>query len=417
MKKNNTNPLAVYLALFTLGISATVIAQGNLTPSGPPGPAMKTLQQIEPRTPIASLPFTVTNRGAYYLTTNLIGNDTADGIVVRASDVTLDLNGFALVGRVPSVPGGAPEPAGRRPQSRATFSGINANSGVTNLEVFNGSLLDWSASGVNADQCDGCVFEHLRISGSGSWGLVAGLRSTVRDCTVIHNPGGGISADYHSVVSGCVSAENGGNGFWCSGGGTVRDCLAMNNSGDGLAAGDVSIFTGCTSRDNEGSGFSAGAGSLVSACTSTANSQTGISVGENSIVKDCSVRSCNNGGIGTDNGCTVSGCAVCYIYGFAGIQVQAGCTVVNNTCSFMNDANVPAIKAQSKGSRIEGNNVCSNYWGIVVEGTGNFVFRNTATANSSGNYTNAPGNIVGEILNVSGGAIVTNANPWANFSY
>jgi 16S rRNA G966 N2-methylase RsmD len=49
--------------------------------------------------------------------------------------------------------------------------------------------------------------------------------------------------------------------------------------------------------------------------------------------------------------------------------------------------------------------------------TGNFVFRNTASANSSGNYTNAPGNVVGEILNVSGGATVTSANPWANFSY
>jgi hypothetical protein len=137
----------------------------------------------------------------------------------------------------------------------------------------------------------------------------------------------------------------------------------------------------------------------------------------NSVVKDCSVRSCFNGGIGTDSGCTVSGCAVCYVAGFAGIQVQAGCIVVNNTCNFMDNETVPAIRAQSTGSRIEGNNVCSNYWGIVVEGTGNFIFRNTSTANSSGNYTNASGNVVGQILNVGGGATIMNANPWANFSY
>ena len=269
----------------------------------------------------------------------------------------------------------------------------------------------------DAVKCDGCVFERLRISGSGSWALVSGLRSTVRDCTAINNPGGGISADYHSVVSGCLSGGNGGNGFWCSGGGMVRDCLAMNNNGDGIAAGDVSVFTGCTSRDNASSGFSAGAGCVVSGCTSTANSQTGISVGENSVVKDCSVRSCFNGGIWANHGSTISGSAVCYVAGAAGIQVQAGCSVFNNTCNFMSDNETPAIRAQSTGSRIEGNNVCSNYWGIVVEGSGNFVFRNTATANSSGNYTNAPGNVVGEILNISGGAMVTNASPWANFAY
>jgi hypothetical protein len=41
----------------------------------------------------------------------------------------------------------------------------------------------------------------------------------------------------------------------------------------------------------------------------------------------------------------------------------------------------------------------------------------SATANSSRNYTNAPGNVVGEILNVSGCATITNANPWPNFCF
>ena len=53
----------------------------------------------------------------------------------------------------------------------------------------------------------------------------------------------------------------------------------------------------------------------------------------------------------------------------------------------------------------------------MVEGTGNFIFRNTASANSSGNYTNAPGNVVGQIINVTGGLTITNASPWANFSF
>jgi len=404
------------LAFSTLNSQlSTAFAQGSLTPPGAPGRTMKSLDQIEPRTPISSLPFTITNAGSYYLTTNLFGS-SGDGITVTANNVTLDLNGFVLAGS--STPGGNVAQGQPSPKSQAlgSLNGINATVGVTNLVVRNGSLRGWGQSGVNANHCDGCVFERLRITGSGSWALIAGYRSTVRDCTAINNPGGGISSDYHSLVSGCLSAENGGDGFW-SGAATLRDCVALNNAGDGIAAEDVSVLTACTSRDNDGVGIITGAGCVVNSCTSTANSQSGIWVGENCVVKDCSVRSCFNGGIWADNGSTVSGCAVCYIEGLAGIQVQAGCAVLNNTCNFMNDDTTPAIEAQSFGSRIEGNTVCSNYWGIVVQGTGNYVFRNTATANSSGNYANAPGNVVGEILNVSGGATVTSANPWANFSY
>jgi len=34
-------------------------AQGPLTPSGAPEPTMNTLGQVEPRTPISSLPYTI----------------------------------------------------------------------------------------------------------------------------------------------------------------------------------------------------------------------------------------------------------------------------------------------------------------------------------------------------------------------
>jgi parallel beta-helix repeat protein len=393
-----------------------LLGQGNLTPPGAPAPTMKTLQQVEPRTPVSSLPCTISNSGSYYLTTNLFGSDGQDGIIVNANNVTLDLNGFILDGTI--AVGGSVAQGKSGPQSRTvgSLNGINATSGVVNLVVRNGSLRGWGHSGVAADNCDGAVFENLQISGSGSWGLVSGRRSTVRDCTALNNPGGGITADEHSLVTGCMSAGNGGNGYWFPNSATARDCVAKDNGADGFSGGDVSSFTACTSRDNGGGvGFSVGAGSVVNGCTATANGQAGIACGVNSVVKDCSVRNCGNGGIVADNGSTISGCALLGIGGPAAIQVQAGCSVFNNTC-FGQDGATPGIRVQSTGSRIEGNTVCSNYWGIVVEGTGNFVFRNTATANSSGNYTNAPGNVVGEILSVSGGATITNTNPWANFS-
>ena len=57
---------------------------------------MKTLEQIEPRTPIASAGYVITNSGSYYLTSNL--HSTGHGIVIETNGVTVDLMGFSLTG-------------------------------------------------------------------------------------------------------------------------------------------------------------------------------------------------------------------------------------------------------------------------------------------------------------------------------
>ncbi len=73
-------------------------AQGSLTPPGAPAPTFRTLSQVEPRTPISSIPITLTNGGSYYLTADLKQTNSAAGITLAASDITIDLNGFALIG-------------------------------------------------------------------------------------------------------------------------------------------------------------------------------------------------------------------------------------------------------------------------------------------------------------------------------
>ena len=94
-------------ALFGAGLwPGLVFAQGTLTPPGPPGPTMLALSQVEPRTPVdavhtpgnSSAEFAINNAGSYYLTTNITGVSGKDGIDIDANNVTLDLNGFSVVG-------------------------------------------------------------------------------------------------------------------------------------------------------------------------------------------------------------------------------------------------------------------------------------------------------------------------------
>jgi hypothetical protein len=133
MKKTKTMKTSIHqfawaaaLLLSTLNSQlSTALAQGSLTPPGTPAPAMKTLAQIEPRTPISSAPFTITNSGSYYLTTNLT-TTVSNAITIATSGVTLDLNGFTISSTVASASAGG--------------SAILLNGALSDLTIFNGHI-------------------------------------------------------------------------------------------------------------------------------------------------------------------------------------------------------------------------------------------------------------------------------------
>jgi parallel beta-helix repeat protein len=291
---------------------------------------MKTLAQIEPRTPISGLPFTITNGGSFYLTTNLTGIADNDGILIAASDVTLDLAGFALIGMERSA------------------RGIHVTGLRTNLAIANGVIRGWGEHGVSAGTASGARLCNLSSSHNGGKGISVGDAAIVKDCSVRNNGDRGISAGVNSIVSGCVAFQN-DQGIWADVGSTIAGCAARENIGAGIGAGTGSIISGCTTH-----------------------------------------------------------------YNGTGIYVNNDCHVLQNNLH----GNGQGIEVMLDNNRVDGNNITSCTWaGIAVHSHGNIIVRNTARANNPNFSLINTTNTVGEILDYSSGGTITNASPWANFSY
>ncbi len=359
-----------------LGLRSLVIAlafclmqqsfgQGALTPPGAPTPTMKTLDQIEARTPISSVPFTISTPGSYYLTKSL-SVASGDGIRISVSNVTLDLNGFTLSSSA----------------SSATGVAISILFGSSNIKVGNGKISSgvvesggaYSGGGfqdgisVNVTSSARIVVRDMIITGVLSNGIrVNGTLSpngTVVDSCIINTAGFiGIGAD---TVSNSTAMDCGFYGIDAS---TVENCLATVISSDansrGIYASNVTnsygtatagqgifgnVFTNCygTSSSNYGlnaytvnsSYGSSGSGNGIGAWI--ANGSQGVSssamgIYANYVVNSCFGQSSGSGGYGiyTGGGAYFSGGACP-----GGVAIHAGAGV--GAYTFGGSTDIPA---------------------------------------------------------------------------
>lgn len=223
--------------LFAIFMAPAASLAGDLTPpAGPPASTMKTLDQVEARTPLsqqttpgnANYRFIINQPGSYYLTGNLVASGGRSGILITTEHVTLDLNGFTLLGTGAQV---------------AIETSVTYLDGVT---IRNGKIDDWAygilalgdgalVEDITVTNCDyGIRFDAASFTTNISRCIVynttniaisAGESSRITDC-VVRGATIGIQANGGSLISGCTVAAA-GIGYECVAT-MVRECFAHN---------------------------------------------------------------------------------------------------------------------------------------------------------------------------------------------
>ena len=249
----------------------------------------------------------ISESGSYYLTENILGESGKRGIEV-AQDVTIDLNGFALIG----VPG--------------SLDAVWCNG--TNISIQNGTIRNWGENGINARGNRAISIERLQVSSNGRHGIIdVGQGSTITNCSCLLNGqssmmGSGIDADANCVITGCAcynnlekgikvgvyctltnctANSNQQNGFEVEGGGTLINCSAGSNEGFGFR-----VFTGCSvmncsARSNADSGFRSSDGCSFTNCSSAGNDTKGFETFD-STIRGCAADGNNVTGFDLDGG-------------------------------------------------------------------------------------------------------------------
>ena len=301
------------LAMLTTG---ALLYAGPLDPPvGPVTGTYKTLTEVEPRIAVSEINtpgdgdslFRISQPGSYYLTGNITGAAAKHGIQIDVSGVTLDLNGFMLVGVAGSL------------------DGINTPGFRDNVVIRNGHVRLWGESGIET-RIDSGRIEHITAVGNGAWGID-------------NSPSG-------TFTTHIVSCETESNGTLVALSGGIRggsasiitECVAFNNTNNGITAGNGSLVTGCLSRANSNDGIFVSPNSTVTACSSIANTGDGIE-----LISDCRVEgnTCISNGLGAGDGAGIHATSVDNrIEGNAchdsdrGIDVDsAGNIIIRNTCS------------------------------------------------------------------------------------
>ncbi|MBU0679274.1 MAG: right-handed parallel beta-helix repeat-containing protein [Verrucomicrobia bacterium] len=341
------------------------------------------------------IPYQIDNAGSYVVTENLSAGASQNGITVNADNVTIDLNGFSIYGITNS------------------FNGIVSTSSRINVTVINGSVRDCGDDGIDLSTAVNCLVKNVRASNNGAAGIQLGDASTVIECTAIGNGSStnhnGITTAGGSVVSACVTRDNTGDGIEVGNASTISSCVARENHGHGIEAGDAAMVTGCNARDNDSHGIVVGSGCHVTDSVGYSNDDGFHVRGVGSNISRCTAFGNLLYGIRAGSGNSVIH-STAYDNQVGNIHVGSECYVFYNNCVSTNSSS-GGIVVDGTDSRLENNHLLRGAFGFDVNGTDNFIVKNTA-AECTTEYDIVGGNQTGLVVNTPAGA-----GAWDNFNF
>lgn len=103
---------------------------------------------VEAATEITSMPYTITKSGSYIINKNFwTGNH---GVIVKANNVTIDLNGYTISGN-----------------GKGIHHGIYMN-GRTNVEIRNGTVKNFGGNGIYEENSNGTSHRVINVRAIGN---------------------------------------------------------------------------------------------------------------------------------------------------------------------------------------------------------------------------------------------------------
>lgn len=374
--------LSTFVRVAVLGAAMLVIGAGAAVggPLVPPAGPVTDTPGPEPRTPVSatSAPgdtlsmHIISQPGSYYLTANLVATGAKHGITIASDNVTLDLNGFT----VSQAADGTGFPVG-----------IRSAAPVRNIVVKNGTVRAFRGYGLFGN-FNTSTFHDLAILDSlgGQLEIGASQNVTVRNVRTRAAQGEvGIQVGASSLVE--SSTTDGGTvGITVGTGSTVRSCVVVNPISVGIAAASSLVIDCTVSGGSSTSSFSNGAisctgASRIERCIIRSTQAAGVFVSGRADIVDCTFNAC------------VRGVATSVFGG--GRAAITGCT--------FNGSTTAAISLATPGNFVSGNRFSGN----------------TANIDTSASTSPGPngGNVIAEIVDLSGGGTLPAASVGANIVY
>ena len=345
----------------------------------------------------------ISEPGSYYLTHNInlaesgLNNANRKGIYITSSNVTLDLNGYSILGDLPPLIGD-PDVDDYPIATPSSSEGIDVFGQLENITIKNGFIANWQGDGIEALFLDNSIFQDLHVSNVRGKGIVSDNHNLFIECSAYFCGDDGLEGDISTNFIRCNASANDGDGINGSTSSQFINCNAYKNQQEGIfASGSGCLVLGCDVSDNLEYGIFTLSMSAVLKCNAYDNILDGIRVSTSSLVQDCYSGENHGNGIYTTGN---------------------NCRIINNV---LQNNDLSGIHTDNTGILIQDNYACDNdVYGIWVESIDCLIIRNFAAGNVNQYQINS-GSSYGPIVDVNNDGDISNVqesdHPFVNFTF